>query len=98
MGHPIAVVPQRQRDAAGNDHDLEHDVIEPVTGKRGVGTFHRFTLHVVVPFLRSSSSMPWAASSSRTRSASLKSLALRAALRAEIRLSVREKPPAPSAC
>src|ERR1700722_14421512 len=48
---------------------------------------HRFTFQVVAPSLRSSSSIAMAASSSRMRSASLKSRALRAELRAAIRLS-----------
>src|SRR5262249_51234330 len=45
---------------------------------------HRDTFQVVVPSLWSSSSTPIALSSSRTRSASLKFFALRAALRASI--------------
>src|SRR5437868_6538531 len=82
MGHPVFEVGPAERDGGGEDRDLEHDVIEPMTRERGVWPLHRFILQVVAPSFLSSSSMPMAASSSRRRSASLKFLALRAALRA----------------
>src|SRR5207245_6717352 len=51
---------------------------------------HRATFQVVVPSLRSSSSMPIALSSSRIRSASLKFFAFRAALRSSMSFSIFE--------
>src|SRR5215471_13678239 len=89
MGHPVFEIGPAEQDGGGEDRDLEHDVVEPMTRERGVGTLHRFTLQAVVPSFLSSSSMPMAASSSRMRSASLKFFALRAALRSAIRRSIR---------
>src|SRR5882724_6092283 len=89
MGHPIREVGQGEPDGGCDHRDLEHDVIKPMTGKRGVRALHRFTLQVVVPSFLSSSSIPMATSSSRMRSDSLKLFALRAALRAATRLATR---------
>src|SRR5262249_2885504 len=51
---------------------------------------HRFTCHVVVPSLWSSSSTPLAFSSSRMKSASLNFFAFRAALRLSMSVSIVE--------
>src|ERR1043166_3326450 len=88
MGHPVFEAGPAERDGRREDHDLALDVIAPVTPERGVGMLHRLTSHVV-PSLESFSTIPWAASSSRMRSDSLKSFALRAALRSAIRPSMR---------
>src|SRR5262249_47574060 len=54
----------------------------------GEADCHRRSLHLVLPSLLSSTSMPILSSSPRIRSASLKFLALRAALRASIKSTI----------
>src|ERR1700726_5009698 len=72
----------------GRDHDpFQNDVIAPVFRKRRVGLAHR-AISQVVPSLESLITTPIAASSSRMRSDSLKSLRARAAARSEIRSSI----------
>src|SRR5690349_17874493 len=89
MGHPILEIGPAEQDRGDEHHDLEHDVVEPMPRERGVGTLHRFSLQAVVPSFLSSSSTPRPVSSSRMRSASLKFLVLRAALRSAISPSTR---------
>src|SRR5882757_6202270 len=65
----------------GNDHrPFDEDVIAPVLWKRRVGFGHR-AISQVVPSLESLITTPIAASSSRMRSDSLKSLRARGAVR-----------------
>src|SRR3954451_10038469 len=71
----------------GDDHrPFDEDVIAPVLWKRRVGVGHR-AISQVVPSLESLIRTPIAASSSRIRSASLKSFRARAAVRSEIKAS-----------
>src|SRR3954451_17205612 len=71
----------------GDDHrPFDEDVIAPVLWKRRVGFGHR-AISQVVPSLESFITTPIAASWSRMRSDSLKSLRARAAVRSAIRLS-----------
>src|SRR6188768_2070686 len=72
----------------GDDHrPFDEDVIAPVLWERRVGFRHRAISHVV-PSLESLITTPIAASSSRMRSDSLKSLRARAAVRFEIKSSI----------
>src|SRR3954447_19346004 len=74
---------ERQHDGC-RDHDpFERYVIAPVFWKGRIGTAHRAISHVV-PSLESLMTTPIAASWSRIRSDSLKSLRARAASRAAI--------------
>src|SRR5512140_1606054 len=83
---PYPVELERQCRRGAEQQDLERDVIEPVPRKRRVGAFHR-AISQVVPALESLIATPIAASRSRMRSDSLKSLRLRAAVRSESRRS-----------
>src|SRR5262249_47862025 len=40
MASHVSEIAKRQNDGEREDHQLEHDVVEPVTRKRRVGTFH----------------------------------------------------------
>src|SRR5450631_2584815 len=61
----------------GDDHGpFDHDVVAPMFWERRLGTAHRATSQVV-PSLESLMTIPIAASSSRMRSDSLKSLRAR---------------------
>src|ERR1700704_5784583 len=79
---------QRKHHRCRDDDPLDYDVIAPVSWKRRVGAAHRAISHVV-PSLESLMTTPIAASSSRIRSDSLKSLRARAAARSEINASTR---------
>ena len=74
----------RQRNRAGDQRDLERDIIEPVFRKRRIGLRHHAISHVVTGLpsasLPSLMATPIAASSSRMRSDSLKSFRARAAV------------------
>src|SRR5271166_2561039 len=92
---------ERDRRCDDDQRIFEHDVIQPMPRERRVGPLnlgpgrgfrsvllaHRATSQVV-PSLESLSTIPIAPSSSRIRSASLKFLAVRAALRAVISDSI----------
>src|SRR3954451_24334178 len=68
----------------GDDHGpFDEDVVAPVFRERSVGAGHS-AISQVVPSLESLMTTPIAASSSRMRSDSLKSLRARAAVRAAI--------------
>src|SRR6266581_5793704 len=78
---------QGKDDGANDDGPFDEDVVAPVFRERRVGAGHR-AISQVVPSLESLMTTPIAASSSRMRSDSLKSLRARAAVRAEIRPSI----------
>src|SRR6266705_3277359 len=75
--------PQRQHDGCDDHRPFDEDVIAPVFWERRLGISHR-AISQVVPSLESLMTTPIAASSSRMRSDSLKSLRARAAARSEI--------------
>src|SRR4051795_11395004 len=79
---------QGKDDGACDDGPLDEDVVAPVSRERRVGPCHR-AISQVVPSLESLMTTPIAASSSRIRSDSLKSLRARAAVRSEISPSIR---------
>src|SRR6266568_7214330 len=88
---PHAVQSENQRNGAGNQQDLQRDIIQPMLRERRVGLFHHATSQVVTGLpsasLPSFSTTPIATSSSRMRSDSAKSLRARAAARAAINVS-----------
>src|ERR1041385_6780528 len=73
MASPESEILQRNGDGGGDQHDLENDVIEPVTGKRRIGSLHHtfslpsfFSIVVLVSHspprrtvLRCCASKPW---------------------------------------
>src|SRR5450756_3140654 len=77
---------QCQHHGGGDHRPFDDDVIAPVLRKRRVGLAHR-AISQVVPSLESLITTPIAASWSRIRSDSPKSLRARAAVRSAIRLS-----------
>src|SRR5271165_4881509 len=92
---------ERDRRCDNDQRVFEHDVVQPMSRERRVGPAHHGTgrgfwsvllahraTSQVVPPLESLSTIPIAPSSSRIRSASLKFLAVRAALRAVISDSI----------
>src|SRR5690242_11629842 len=78
---------QGKDDGADDDGPFDEDVVAPVLRERRVGAGHR-AISQVVPSLESLMTTPIAASSSRMRSDSLKSLRARAAVRASIIASI----------
>src|SRR5450631_2877536 len=71
---------QGKDDGANDDGPFDEDVVAPVFRERRVGLCHR-AISQVVPSLESLMTTPIAASSSRMRSDSLKSLRARASAR-----------------
>src|SRR5947209_4048153 len=74
---------QGKDNGADDDGPFDEDVVAPVFRERRIGAGHR-AISQVVPSLESLMTTPIAASSSRMRSDSLKSLRARAAVRSAI--------------